>query len=59
MSATERGYSKGWSEAMVELLAFYDVEEDLILEYIDLEKEETTDEYLMEHFNYNELIYEL
>ncbi|MBC8265902.1 MAG: hypothetical protein H8E84_02960 [Flavobacteriales bacterium] len=46
-------------EDLVELLAFYDVEEDLILEYIDLEKEETTDEYLMEHFNYNELIYEL
>lgn len=44
---------------LVELLAFYNVEEDLILEYIDFEKEEETDEYLMEQFNYNELIYEL
>ena len=52
-------FSNLTDEDLVELLAFYDVEEDLILEYIDLEKEETTDEYLMEHFNYNELIYEL
>ena len=44
---------------LVELLAFYNVEEDLILEYIDFEKEEETDEYLMEQFNHNELIYEL
>ncbi len=44
---------------LVELLAFYNVEEDLILEYIDFEKEEETDEYLMEQFNYHELLYEL
>ena len=44
---------------LVELLAFYNVEEDLILEYIDFEKEEETDEYLMEQFDYHELLYEL
>ena len=44
---------------LVELLAFYNVEEDLILEYIDFEKEKETDEYLMEQFDYHELLYEL
>ena len=44
---------------LVELLSFYQVEDELILEFIELELEENIDEYLLNEFNYNELIYEL
>ena len=46
-------------EDLVELLSFYQVEDELLLEYIELELEENIDEYLLNEFNYNELIYEL
>ena len=46
-------------EDLVELLTFYDVEDELLLEFVDLKQEETIDEYLLNEFNYNELIYEL
>ena len=46
-------------EDLVELLTFYDVEDELLLEFVDLKQEETIDEYLLNAFNYNELIYEL
>ena len=46
-------------EDLVELLSFYQVEDELLLEYVELELEETIDEYLLNEFNYNELIYEL
>jgi|TARA_B100000959_G_scaffold223573_1_gene236990 hypothetical protein len=44
---------------LIELLTFYDVEEELILEYIDFQQEEEIDEYIIEEYNYSELIYEL
>ena len=44
---------------MVELLTFYDVEDELLLEFVDLKQEETIDDDLLNEFNYNELIYEL
>ena len=46
-------------EDLVELLSFYQVEDELLLEYVELELEENIDEYLLNEFNYNELIYEL
>ena len=46
-------------EDLVELLSFYQVEDELLLEYIELELEKHIDEYLLNEFNYNELIYEL
>ena len=47
------------NEDLVELLSFYQVEDELLLEYVELELEENIDEYLLNEFNYNELIYEL
>tara|TARA_B100001964_G_scaffold217394_1_gene257407 strand:+ start:380 stop:748 length:369 start_codon:yes stop_codon:yes gene_type:complete len=44
---------------LVELLSFYQVEDELILEFIELELEENIEEYLLNEFNYNEIIYEL
>jgi|TARA_B100000959_G_scaffold140953_1_gene148058 hypothetical protein len=44
---------------LVELLSFHQVEDELILEFIELELEENIDEYLLNEFNYNEIIYEL
>ncbi len=44
---------------LIELLAFYNIEEELILEHIDLQQEEEIEEFLIEEFNYNELIHEL
>ena len=46
-------------EDLVELLSFYQVEDELLLEYIEFELEENINEYLLNEFNYNELIYEL
>ena len=46
-------------EDLVELLTFYDVEDELLLEFIELEQEETIDDDLLNECNYNELIYEL
>ena len=46
-------------EDLVELLTFYDVEDELLLEFVELKQEETIDEDLLNEFNYNELIYEL
>ena len=44
---------------MIELLSFYQVEDELLLEFVELEQEETIDDDLLNEFNYNELIYEL
>ena len=46
-------------EDLVELLTFYDVEDELLLEFVELKQEETIDDDLLNEFNYNELIYEL
>ena len=46
-------------EDLVELLSFYQVEDELLLEYIEFELEESINEYLLNEFSYNELIYEL
>ena len=46
-------------EDLVELLTFYDVEYELLLEFVELKQEETIDDDLLNEFNYNELIYEL
>ena len=44
---------------MVELLTFYDLEDELLLEFVELKQEEIIDDDLLNEFNYNELIYEL
>ena len=46
-------------EDLVELLTFYDVEDELLLEFVELKQEEIIDDDLLNEFNYNELIYEL
>ena len=46
-------------EDLVELLAFYDIEDELLLEFVELKQEEIIDDDLLNEFNYNELIYEL
>ena len=46
-------------EDLVELLTFYDVEDELLLEFVEMKQEETIDDDLLNEFNYNELIYEL
>jgi len=47
------------NEDLAELLTFYDVEDELLLEFVNLKQEETIDDDLLNEFNYNELIYEL
>ena len=47
------------NEDLAELLTFYDVEDELLLEFVELKQEETIDDDLLNEFNYNELIYEL
>jgi len=47
------------NEDLIELLSFYQLKDELLLEYIEPEIEENTDEYLLNEFNYNEIIYEL
>ncbi len=46
-------------EDLVELLTFYDVEDELLLEFVEMKQEEIIDDDLLNEFNYNELIYEL
>ena len=46
-------------EDLVELLTFYDVEDELLLEFVELKQEEIIDDDLLNEFNFNELIYEL
>ena len=46
-------------EDLAELLTFYDIEDELLLEFVELKQEETIDDDLLNEFNYNELIYEL
>lgn len=41
---------------LIEVLAYYQIEDNLLYEYIELENERTEDDYLIDHFNYNELI---
>ena len=46
------------NDDLIELLAYYEFEDNLI--YYELEYEqEIADEYLLDEYNYNELIYEL
>ena len=44
---------------LVELLSFYQIEDELLLEYFESESEEIIDQDLLDQFYYNELIYEL
>ena len=46
-------------EDLVELLTFYDVEDELLLEFVEMKQEAIIDDDLLNEFNYNELIYEL
>lgn len=43
-----------------DLLAYLqDIDEELIYEYVELEEESSEDDYLIDEYDYNELIYEL
>lgn len=44
---------------MIEVIAYYEFDNDLLYEYIELEDEIQVDDYLIDHFNYNDLINEL
>ena len=46
-------------EELIEVLAYYELDNDLLYEYIELEEEIQVDDYLIDHFNYNDLINEL
>jgi hypothetical protein len=46
-------------EELIEVLAYYEFDNDLLYEYIELEEEIQVDDYLIDHFNYNDLINEL
>ena len=46
-------------EELIEVLAYYEIDNDLLYEYIEIEDEEQADDYLIDEYNYNELIYEL
>lgn len=43
---------------LIEVLAYYQVEDELLYEYIELEEEIQIDDYLIDQFDYNELINE-
>ena len=47
------------NEELIEVLAYYEIDNDLLYEYIEIEDEEQADDYLIDEYNYNELIYEL
>jgi len=46
-------------EELIEVIAYYEFDNDLLYEYIELEDEIQVDDYLIDHFNYNDLINEL
>ena len=46
-------------EELIEVLAYYEIDNDLLYEYIEFEDEAEIDNYLIDEYNYNELIYEL
>ena len=46
-------------EELIEVLAYYEFDNDLLCEYIQLEEEIQVDDYLIDYFNYNDLINEL
>jgi hypothetical protein len=46
-------------EELIEVLAYYEFDNDLLYEYIELEEEIQVDDYLIDYFNYNDLINEL
>jgi hypothetical protein len=46
-------------EELIEVLAYYEFDNDLLYEYIELEDEIQVDDYLIDYFNYNDLINEL
>lgn len=46
-------------EELIEVLTYYEFDNDLLYEYIELEEEIQVDDYLIDHFNYNDLINEL
>ena len=46
-------------EELIEVLAYYEIVNDLLCEYIELEDEIQVDYYLIDYFNYNDLINEL
>ena len=46
-------------EELIEVLAYYEFDNDLLYEFIELEDEIQVDDYLIDHFNYNDLINEL
>ena len=47
------------TEELIEVLTYYEVDDDLLYEHVELEAEIQVDDYLIDHFNYNELINEL
>jgi len=46
------------NDDLIELLAYYEFEDNLIYDELEYEQE-IADEYLLDEYNYNELIYEL
>ena len=46
-------------EELIEVLDYYEIDNDLLYEYLEFEDEAQTDDYLIDEYNYNELIYEL
>jgi len=46
------------NDDLIELLAYYEIEDNLIYDELEYEQE-IQEEYLLEEYNYNELIYEL
>lgn len=47
------------NDDLIDLLSYYEMEDDLLYEYIALEDEYQEDDYLIDEFDYNELINEL
>ena len=46
------------NDDLIELLAYYEIEDNLIYDELEYEQEKP-EEYLLDEYNYNELIYEL
>jgi len=46
------------NDDLIELLSYYEIEDNLIYDELEYEQE-IADEYLLDEYNYNELIYEL
>jgi hypothetical protein len=46
------------NDDLIEILAYYEIEDNLIYDELEYEQE-ISEEYLLDEYNYNELIYEL